>query len=102
MASDAPQPSTGPDTAGPDDQTTITLELKPDDTFTWTVAREGQAADKATVIEGTAADGKGVLTLNSKESGALVGQVTWTDENEFTFRLLGSPEEDPGLTFQRE
>ncbi len=85
--------------AKPDEQTTITLEMKPGDTFVWTVARGG---NPASTIEGDASDGKGVLTLTSKKSGALVGQVRWTDEREFTFRLLGSPEGDPGLTFQRE
>jgi tetratricopeptide (TPR) repeat protein len=100
-AADAPSfplLGTGRWVARPDDDTTITLEMKDENRFTWTVERKGQ---KPTTIEGDAADAKGVLTLNTAKQGALVGRVAWAGEGEFTFRLLGAPDTDPGLTFRR-
>ena len=43
------------------------------------------------------------LTLSAEggQNGALVGQVTWKDADDFTFRLVGGPSNDPGLKFAR-
>lgn len=84
--------------AKPDPETTIRLAFLEGDRFRWTVERAGQ---EPTIIEGSAADAKGVLTLNSAAQGALVGRVTWTGLDAFRFRLLGAPDDDPGLTFRR-
>ena len=44
---------------------------------------------------------RGVLTLAAQggQHGALVGRVTWKDADNFTFRLVGGPSNDPGLKF---
>ena len=53
-------------------------------------------------MQGTSAQGAGgLLTLAGTDNGVLVGRVSWTDPDNFTFRLLGSPETDPGLAFTR-
>lgn len=85
--------------ARPNADTTVTLSLSETDTFTWTVERKGQEPSK---IEGSATVGNEILTLASDQSGALVGQMTNASDQEFTFRLLGSPAADPGLRFERK
>ena len=47
----------------------------------------------------TFADGTLTLTAQGGQAGALVGQVAWKDANDFTFRLVGGPSNDPGLKF---
>ena len=31
----------------------------------------------------------------------MVGRVTWTDDDHFTFKVLAGPADDPGLAFSR-
>ena len=49
----------------------------------------------------TFADGILTLTAQGGQNGALVGQVAWKDADNFTFRLVGGPPNDPGLKFAR-
>jgi tetratricopeptide (TPR) repeat protein len=78
----------------------IALAIKDDGNFTWAVTTPGQP-DK--LITGKATIANGVLTLAGSDGqlGTLAGQVAWQDDNHMTFRLLGTPQDDPGLKFER-
>jgi hypothetical protein len=54
-------------------------------------------------IQGSSTVGAtGLLTLaGAGDEGVLVGQVTWTDDSHFTFKLSGGPPNDPGLSFSK-
>ncbi len=54
-------------------------------------------------IAGKSTFADGVLTLAAEggQNGALVGQVAWQDADNFSFRLVGGPPNDPGLKFAR-
>ena len=54
-------------------------------------------------IAGKSTLANGTLTLADQDgqNGALVGQVAWQDDNHMTFRILGAPQDDPGLKFER-
>jgi hypothetical protein len=86
-------------TASPAKGTTIALKIRDDGAFTWTVTA---ASKPAKTIDGTSRLADGVLTLAAKDGpkGALAGQVAWQDDDHFTFRLLGAPPDDPGLSFR--
>ena len=78
--------------------TLITLTILPDHSFTWSVQEQNQPRD----IQGTSTLGTaGLLTLAGSDNGVLVGRVTWTDQDNFTFRLIGGNQADPGLAFTR-
>lgn len=105
----APAPAAAPEkegklagnwTARPAKGTSIALKIKDDGAFTWTV---NAAPKPAATIDGTSQLADGVLTLQAKEGtqGALAGKVAWKDDDHFTFRLLGGPPDDPGLSFAR-
>lgn len=85
-------------TARPDKDTSITLTVTPDDTFTWKVTSKGQSH----VLKGTASYGNGLFTLEQATGGSpMVGRVKWKDANQFTFQALGGGQGDPGLSFNR-
>jgi hypothetical protein len=94
---------TGTWTAQPADGTTITVSFPDANRFVWTVARQG----KTQVIQGARSAANGILTLapdqtqGKQENQPLVGHVTWHDDNHFTFKLLGGPPDDPGLSFAK-
>ncbi len=54
-------------------------------------------------IAGKSAFANGILTLTAQggQNGALVGRVAWQDADNFSFRLVGGPPNDPGLKFAR-
>ena len=54
-------------------------------------------------IAGKSTLANGMLTLADQDgkNGALAGQVAWQDDNHMTFRILGAPQDDPGLKFER-
>ena len=68
--------------------------------FTWAVTSTGKPAK---TITGKSTYANGVLTLAGQDGqlGALAGQVAWQDDNHMTFRVLGAPQDDPGLKFER-
>ena len=75
----------------------ISLALKDDGKFTWGVDGSGQKE----TFDGTTSYDNGILTLARDDgSGALVGKVSPEGQG-FNFRLLGSPSEDPGLSFHK-
>ncbi len=78
----------------------VALAISDDGSFTWAVTTPGQP-DKT--IAGKSTFANGVLTLAGQDQqlGALAGQVAWLDDNHMTFRVLGAPQDDPGLKFER-
>jgi tetratricopeptide (TPR) repeat protein len=80
--------------------TRVMLTIKDDGSFTWALDRPGQPTS---TIAGTMTLADGLLTLNDKDgkSGALAGQVASQDDDHFSFRVVGAPQNDPGLKFAR-
>jgi tetratricopeptide (TPR) repeat protein len=79
----------------------VTLSIKDDGGFTWTIAAPGKPP---TSISGKSTLADGTLTLSADQAsqmGALIGQVARQDDSHFTFRVTGSPANDPGLAFAR-
>ncbi|MGA8348023.1 MAG: tetratricopeptide repeat protein [Isosphaeraceae bacterium] len=78
----------------------VGLAINDDGNFTWTVTSSSQPAK---TITGKSTFANGVLTLAGQDGqvGALAGQVAWQDDNHMTFRVLGAPQDDPGLKFER-
>jgi tetratricopeptide (TPR) repeat protein len=78
----------------------IALAIQDDGTFTWTAT---SPTEPPMNIAGKSTFADGILTLAAQggQTGALVGQVTWKDAEDFTFRLVGGPTNDPGLKFAR-
>ena len=89
-------------TAKPSNDSTITLDLTKKGKFAWKVV-DGQGKPRS--FEGVRATGNGLLTLvrdGDPPQPPLVGRVSWTDDDHFTFKLVGGGEDDPGLAFARE
>ena len=86
--------------ASPGNDAKITLAIQDDGRFAWAATSPGKPA---TTIAGGSTLADGVLTLAAQgtQDGALTGEVAWQDPDHFTFRLVGSPPTDPGLTFAR-
>ncbi len=86
--------------ATPAQDAKIALAIQDDGTFTWTATGPGKPpmniAGKSTFADGTL-----TLAAQGGQAGALVGQVAWQDADDFTFRLVGGPANDPGLKFSR-
>jgi hypothetical protein len=78
----------------------VALAINDDGNFTWAVTSTGKPAK---TITGKSTYANGVLTLAGQDErlGALAGQVAWQDDNHMTFRVLGAPQDDPGLKFER-
>jgi tetratricopeptide (TPR) repeat protein len=84
--------------ATPTKQTSINLTIRDDGTFAWKASVNGKPQD----IAGDWSLGGRILTLaQGGHESALVGSVTWQSADQFNFRALGGPSEDPGLTFSR-
>jgi tetratricopeptide (TPR) repeat protein len=115
-AGDAPAPAAAVPAAGPADagpqfplagtwkaqpnaETTITLSVQVDGSFTWDVTKNGQTRRMA----GTSTVGKtGLLTLaGGAADGALVGQLRWADADHVRLSLLGAQAKESGLEFTR-
>ena len=73
------------------------LTLKNDATFHW------KFTQKKTVQEfgGTYTVEDNVLALERKDGGSLIAGVVPNGEQQFNFKLLGAPQEDPGLNFTK-
>ncbi|MDR3623396.1 MAG: hypothetical protein P4L85_28950 [Paludisphaera borealis] len=79
----------------------VTLSIKDDGGFTWTIAAPGKPP---TSISGKSTLADGTLTLSADQKsqmGALTGQVARLDDTHFNFRANGAPANDPGLAFAR-
>lgn len=73
------------------------VDFSPDNTFVWKYSQ----GDKSQTIAGTYGVEKDMLVLQSKEGGAMLGQVSLNSDKNFTFKLLGTPAADQGLAFNR-
>jgi len=73
------------------------LDLRNDKTFTW----KFDQGDRHEDFSGTYTTEGSLLLLQKKDGGSMVGHVTQDGDGKFTFKLLGAPAEDPGLTFSR-
>lgn len=82
-------------TAKRPDGTTFTLDLTPDNKFTWSFERAG----KKQSFGGTYTVDGAVLVLEREDKSTMPGLVTM-DGTGFNFKLFGAPEEDPGLDFK--
>jgi tetratricopeptide (TPR) repeat protein len=87
-------------TATPAQDARVALSIMDNGDFTWAVTSTGKPAK---TITGKSTYANGVLTLAGQDGqlGALAGQVAWQDDNHMTFRVLGAPQDDPGLKFER-
>jgi len=81
--------------ASRDDGSEFTLTLNKDNTFTWNFTQKNadQSFDGKYTVEGN------VLALERKDGGSLVATVTPDGDQKFNFKLLGAPQNDPGLNF---
>lgn len=80
-----------------DDGSKFDLDLKPDNTFTWKF-NQGSRSEE---FSGTYTTEGSLLVLQKQDGGAMVGHVAQDGEGKFTFKLVGAPKDDPGLTFSR-
>lgn len=74
------------------------LTLTNDGKFSWSFAPQNQ---KAQGFDGTYTVEGNVLALEREDGGSLIAEVTPGDGRNFNFKLLGAPEDDPGLNFNR-
>jgi hypothetical protein len=85
-------------TAEPRKDTKITLSFESEGRFTWRVDRQG----KGQQFTGKSSYENGVLTLvQDQSSNTMVGNMQWSDDNHFHFKVLGGGPGDPGLSFAK-
>ena len=80
-----------------EDGSKFDLDLRKDKTFSWKFDQGSRHED----IQGTFTTEGSLLLLQKKDGGSMVGHVAQDGEGKFTFKLLGAPADDPGLTFSR-
>jgi tetratricopeptide (TPR) repeat protein len=75
----------------------IGLALKEDGKFQWSITDMGKADsfDGAFTLDGE------MLMLERSAGGVLLARVAPLTKDSFSFRLIGAPANDPGLTFRR-
>jgi tetratricopeptide (TPR) repeat protein len=83
--------------ARPDQDTAITLTFLDGGRFVWKVDHTGQNR----VLQGRVNSGNGLLTLAQDQGPPIVGNVTWTDESHFNFKVPGAGADEPGLAFAK-
>jgi len=84
--------------AQPSNDMKITVSFQGDGRFTWKVDRQG----KSQQFEGKSSYENGILTLvQDQNNNTMVGNVHWTDETHFNFKVMGGGPGDPGLSFTR-
>ncbi len=74
------------------------LNLTSASTFTWSFTPQGQPAQ---AFDGTYSVEGNVLALERKDGGSLIAEVTPAGASQFNFKMLGAPEDDKGLDFQK-
>ncbi len=80
------------------DGSTFDLNLTNASTFNWSFAQKGQPAQ---AFGGTYTVEGNVLALERKDGGSLIAEVTPAGDSKFNFKMLGAPEDDKGLDFQK-
>lgn len=88
---------TGTWKAANDKGATFELTLATDNTFTWQFTEQEQT--KSLTGKYTIADD--LLVLEPQTGPPMIGRVSDLADNAFKFRILGTAEADPGLTFSR-
>jgi hypothetical protein len=83
--------------AQPDKDTAINLSFPDSGRFVWKVDQKG----KSHAIQGRMTSGNGLLTLAQDHGPPMVGNVSWSDESHFHFKVPGAPADEPGLTFSK-
>jgi tetratricopeptide (TPR) repeat protein len=83
--------------ASRDDGSKFDLTLNQDDTFHWKFSINGKTEE----FDGTYKYESNELALQRKDGGALIAGLVPYGNQKFNFKLLGAPQEDPGLTFTR-
>ena len=74
------------------------LALGGDGRFKWSYSQKARTF----TFEGTWQIDGDLLTLERKDGGSMIGKVRLAgDHKSFKLKMLGEPDEDPGLTFQR-
>lgn len=84
--------------ANRDDGSVFTLQLAPNKTYTWNFTQQGQSQ----TITGNYTLNEATLTLQGPNNGPMVAQVIAVGADRFRFKPLGSPPDDPGLTFVKQ
>jgi tetratricopeptide (TPR) repeat protein len=76
---------------------TVELSLSKDNRFTWKLTRpnKSQAFDGKYELAGT------TLVLEYSNGGSMVGRVNAEGTDKFSFKMVGGPPNDPGLTFSK-
>jgi tetratricopeptide (TPR) repeat protein len=76
---------------------TIELSLAKDDRFTWKVTRpnKSQKFDGKYELSGT------TLVLNYGNGGTMVARLNAEGKDRFSFKMVGGPPQDSGLTFEQ-
>ena len=82
--------------AARDDGSSFNLTLTNDSKFTWGFSAANKPAEE---FSGTYTLEGNVLALERGEGGALIAEVAPEADGRLKFRLLGAPENDPGLIF---
>lgn len=75
----------------------FSLNLTAENRFDWKFTRNDQTSE----LTGNYSLKDDLLVLEPEEGGAMIGRVEMTGDKQFRFRLIGVPEEDPGLTFRQ-
>ena len=83
--------------ASPAADTSINLSIKDDNSFDWKVTQKNQPR----TLSGTLSLGNDVLTLVPTSGDPLVGRVSMSDANSLSFKAMGGPPNDPGLSFKK-
>lgn len=79
-----------------DDGSSFALALKSDQTFTWSFAPKQQPPQ---TFDGKYALDGNVIALERNGGGSLVATISDNDGTHFNFKMVGAPDEDPGLNF---
>ena len=81
------------------DGSQFALTLSSEGRFTWAFTQ----GDRKTELAGKYSLKDDLLVLEPEHGGAMIGRLTVTGDagKAFRFRLVGTPEDDPGLTFQK-
>lgn len=84
--------------SGRDDGSKFALSLSADKTFKWTYASTSQPAQD---FDGTYTIDGNVIALERAGGGSLVAEIADNSDSGFNFKMVGAPEDDPGLNFSR-
>lgn len=84
--------------AVPEQDTTVELVLSEESRFTWTTIRDAETE----MIEGKYSVNGPLLILEASEGEAILARLVPETATRFRFVVLGGPQDDPGLLFNRQ